>query len=183
MKWLDRFLQRWRMGKVRPYIRSGARVLDVGCADGALFEFYRKEIKEGIGLDPALAEPRFLPNARLFPGSLRDCPPLPQGMDVITLLAVVEHLSETERASLASECAPRLRPGGYLIITVPSPRVDAILAGLAALRLIDGMKLHEHHGFDPSAVVGLFAQAPFELLIHCRFELGLNHLFVFRRLD
>jgi hypothetical protein len=54
MKAPDRLLQFWRFSKVHPYIPRGARVLDIGCADGALFRLIENKIHEGVGLDPAL---------------------------------------------------------------------------------------------------------------------------------
>ena len=54
MKWTDRFLQRWRIRKVLPYIKPGARVLDIGSADGALFQFAPKLAAGCLGIDPTL---------------------------------------------------------------------------------------------------------------------------------
>jgi hypothetical protein len=43
------------------------------------------------------------------------------------------------------------------------------------------MQAHEHHGFDPDTLPGLFASAGFQLLIRRRFQLGANNLMVFAR--
>jgi hypothetical protein len=52
---------------------------------------------------------------------------------------------------------------------------------LAALRIIDGMALHEHHELDPRAIPEAFTSAGMRLLVERRFQLGLNNLFVFER--
>ena len=61
--------------------------------------------------------------------------------------------------------------------------VVPLLDALAALRLIDGMALHQHYGFEPADTPGIFIPAGFELATHETFQLGLNHVFVFRRTE
>ena len=97
------------------------------------------------------------------------------------MLAVLEHIPPAQYERLARECAAHLRPGGYLLITVPSAIVDRILDVLHWARLIDGMALEEHHGFTASQTPAIFAGKGLELVKRKRFQLGLNNLFVFRR--
>lgn len=181
MKPLDRLLQRWRIAKARRWIPAGARVLDVGCADGALFRQLADRVREGVGVDPDLREPVTWNGYRLragaFPDAVRDEAPF----DAITLLAVLEHVPRSGQERFARGCADALAPGGRLIVTTPAPLVDRILDVLAFLRLIDGMSLEEHYGFEPGETPGIFAKVGLHLEQHHRFQLGLNHLFVFRR--
>ena len=46
---------------------------------------------------------------------------------MITMLAVLEHVPEDAQAELAAACERILKPGGRVVITVPSPQVDTIL--------------------------------------------------------
>jgi hypothetical protein len=101
--------------------------------------------------------------------------------DAITLLAVLEHFAAGDYEGLRAGCARFLKPGGCLIITVPSPKVDLILKVLLAIGLIDGMSLEEHHGYDVRETTRIFPPPDFQLVQHQRFQLGLNNLFVFRR--
>jgi 2-polyprenyl-3-methyl-5-hydroxy-6-metoxy-1,4-benzoquinol methylase len=181
MKPLDRILQRWRIARARPFLPPGARVLDIGSADGALFERLGERVREGLGIDPHVPAVRELGQVRLIPGCFpQDMPDVPP-FDVITMLAVLEHFPDSQHAALAEGCARFLRPGGRLILTVPSPAVDGILKMLLALRLVDGMSLEEHHGFEVEQTLRIFSPPRFRLLARKRFQLGLNHLFVFER--
>lgn len=181
MKTVDRWLQQWRIAKIKPYLPAGARVLDIGCADGALARSVA-QLGDYVGLDPGIEASRPLPRGSMikgcFPG---DLPSNASPFDCITLLAVLEHIPLAAQADLAADCWRHLRPGGLVLITVPAPAVDYVLALLKAFRVIDGMSLEEHYGFDVRQVPGCFAGASFELVGHRRFQLGLNHLFVFRK--
>lgn len=181
MKWLDRYLQRARIARAKPYVRQGEVVLDVGCADGQMFKQWRGFIGHGIGIDPSLAEPEVTSDYELIPGTFPETLPTGAQVDVITMLAVLEHVPPRQQARLADACERLLRPGGRIVVTVPSPRVDDILHLLERLRLIDGISLHEHYGFRPMDTPGLFPSPPFALAEHRRFQLGLNNLFVFTK--
>jgi SAM-dependent methyltransferase len=183
MKRTDRLLQRWRIAKAARYVPAGARVLDIGCFDGTLFRQLADRVGAGIGIDPTLPGShtmhagRFELIAGRFPDDLPDTDPF----DVITMLAVLEHFPVAEARQIARDCAQRLKPGGQLIITVPAPVVDRILDFLKLVRVIDGMGVEEHHGFDALSTPTLFASEAFSLQRAERFQLGLNNLFVFTR--
>jgi cyclopropane fatty-acyl-phospholipid synthase-like methyltransferase len=182
MKLLDRVLQRWRIAKVRPYIQPGARVLDIGSADGALFHQLGSSIGASMGIDPTLKADTSISGHPLVAGFFpKDMPKVP-AFDAITMLAVLEHFPPSAYAELQRGCAQFLKPGGLLLITVPAAAVDRILEVLKFLRLIDGMSLEEHHGYDVSQTNRIFPEPNFRLKMHRRFQLGLNHLFVFERI-
>jgi 2-polyprenyl-3-methyl-5-hydroxy-6-metoxy-1,4-benzoquinol methylase len=181
VKRFDRFLQRWRIDAAAAHVPPGARVLDVGCADGALFDRLAARIGEGVGIDPDLRAPEQRGRFRLLPGRFPDDVDPAAPFDVIAMLAVFEHVPAQQHAIWANACHRLLAPGGALVVTTPSPLVDSILAVLLRLRIIDGMALEQHHGFDPRATPRIFASSGLTLETWRRFELGLNHLFVFRR--
>lgn len=181
MKTLDRILQRWRIAEAQPYIAPGARLLDIGCADGALFEQLKSHIRDSIGIDPDLPGSSNKNHYKLIAGWFpRDLPnTLP--FDVITMLAVLEHVPPEHQSQLAQDCARFLKPGGHLIITVPAPTVDQILKLLKFMCLIDGMSLEQHYGFDAAQTPTIFSVGGLALVKMKKFQLRLNNLFVFQK--
>ena len=156
MKLLDRILQRWRIAKVRPFLPPGTRVLDIGSADGALFQRLPGLAADSLGIDPTLTGEIRVGGRRLLPGFFPgDMPEVPS-FDAITMLAVLEHFPASAHASLREGCVRFLRPGGRVLITVPAPTVDRILEILKALRLVDGMSLEEHHGYEVEETARIF---------------------------
>ena len=175
----DRLLQRWRIRKALPWIPAGARVLDVGCADGALVRLAGSRIESAVGIDPdapTAASGAFESRTGTFPDAVHDG----ETFDAIVMLAVVEHVPADELAAWSSACARLLRPDGRLVITVPSPAVDHLLHWGMRLHVLAGMDAHHHHGFTPQDVPVIFGRE-LTLLHRSRFQLGLNNLFVFRR--
>lgn len=181
MKSLDRVLQRWRIAQARPFIPRGARVLDIGSSDGELFRRLGDLIEEGMGIDPELESHANTQGVWLVSGFFPRDMPIVEPFDVITMLAVLEHFPALEYTQISRGCARFLKPGGVLIITVPSSKVDQILKVLKFFRLIDGMALEQHHGYDVARTVSIFSGDSFRLKRHSRFQLGLNNVFVFER--
>ena len=138
-----------------------------------------------MGIDPTIkASLTTSQGFRMISGYFPDdMPPGCIPFDVITMLAVLEHFPPAQYSNLVGGIQKMLRPGGLLLITVPSPAVDEILKWLLKLRLIHGMSLEEHHGYEVDHTPRLFADPPFKLLIHRQFQLGCNNLFLFRRAD
>lgn len=181
MKAMDRWLQRWRVRRACRWVPARARVIDVGAHHGELFAALGDRLAEGWGVEGTLAAPLIGPRFRIEPGWFPAVAPPSGEWDAVTMLAVLEHVPVAQQPALVAACARLLRPGGRVIVTVPSPRVDTILAVLRALRLIDGMSLEEHYGFDPASVPTIFAPPEFSPVRRERFQFGLNHLYVFAR--
>ncbi len=183
MRFTDQVLQRWRIAMVSRFITHGSRILDIGSADGALFQQLGTSVGLGsLGIDPALSQKVRVNGFELFPGYFPEAVPASSGpFDVVTMLAVLEHFPPTSYVSLRDGCERLLKPGGKLLITVPSPQVDGILAGLKFFRLLDGMSLEEHHGYRVDQTTEIFSAPQFKLLRRESFQLGLNNLFVFER--
>jgi SAM-dependent methyltransferase len=127
------YLERTRWTKLRlsallPLVepRRGDRILDLGCAAGALTHFFSQHGAAVIGID---SEPRAIEKAReLFPDlqfELADVGRLPQAdhsIDKAVAGDLVEHLDEPTLNAMLRELRRVLVPGGTLSIYTPNPR-------------------------------------------------------------
>lgn len=133
-------------------LRRG-RILDIGC--GAYPYFLSKvDFKEKYGLDQNLNESykgQFEEiNLQMFNMEAERAIPFQNAyFDVVTMLAVCEHLPPELLAEKFTEVHRILKPGGRFIITTPSPWTFFILSIMARLRLISPMEIKDHKCLYP----------------------------------
>ena len=179
MKYLDLLVQRIRIRQAAPFVIGASRVLDIGCADGALLNQV-PGIGSYVGIDPDAPLSSERPGITFVRQAFSTLAlPIDDKFDAIVALAVLEHVPRNRQLQFAMDCATLLAPAGRIVLTVPSQLVDPILEVLLRFRLIDGMKKEEHFGFNPADTPRLFTQSGLQLELHRQFECGLNHLFVF----
>lgn len=181
MNSLDRLLQRRRFREASAFVPLGARILDVGTADGALFPYLGSRIAPSVGVDPDTPTVTLAGGHRLVAGTVDE---LPDGLglfDCCTALAVLEHLHDDQLQQLGRSLAERATPKAVLVATVPSPLVDPILDVLIRLRLLNGMETDQHHGAEIAHIAEVLSRIGWSLRFERQFELGLNNLLVFDR--
>jgi ubiquinone/menaquinone biosynthesis C-methylase UbiE len=108
-----------------------ATVLDVGCGDGART---LSNLPAGsIGLDIArrgleLAA-ETVPGAALLQADMTALPLVDDSVDGVTAYHAVFHVPRAEHPAVYREFARVLRPGGRLLMTLPSGRFDTVREG------------------------------------------------------
>jgi len=184
LKKLDYYLQNLRIKKAASFVRDGDDILDIGSGDGALFRWVSDEKIQfnGIGMDPETSAEILSTNYRILKERFPSESIKGRLFTIITALAVLEHIPMKELKGFIRDCRDQLKAGGLMVITVPSKWVDPILNFLIRLRIIDGMEVEQHHGYDTNLTIPLFREHGFELVRHRRFQFGLNNLFVFRKI-
>jgi 2-polyprenyl-3-methyl-5-hydroxy-6-metoxy-1,4-benzoquinol methylase len=176
----DYLIQSWRLQVARRWIPKGSRVLDIGCHQGELFAMLEQRIAPSIGIDPLYRNTESRNGHLFLKQEFHEVLPFrASSFDAVVLLATIEHMQE--KFAVAREAGRLLRPGGVVVITVPSVFVDTILSILLRIGVIDGMSLEEHHGFSPDDLPAIFCPAGFRLKKKQKFQLGLNNLYVFER--
>ncbi len=133
-------MHEWRyFGDSRPDVQAlveapGARILDVGCGEGALAQALRQGGAThiaGVELQPEAAARARSRVDVLVEGSLLDTSlPFRNGeFDYIILADVLEHLPDPDHA--LDRLLPFLAPDGRLVISVPNSRFYLVLLRLA----------------------------------------------------
>lgn len=139
--------------KVIPSSYRKGRVLDIGCGAYPLFLINTK-FHEKYGIEKKY-------NDELFKISMNHGITLAQcdienvnkldfddaQFDVVTMLAVVEHLEEANLINILKEIYRILKPNGIYIMTTPSPWTAYILEIMSKLKLVSNIEIEEHKNY------------------------------------
>jgi SAM-dependent methyltransferase len=177
---LEPLLARLRAHKANSLIsessRSG-RVLDIGCGQVPFFLLHT-EFAEKIGVERSAGGAYEGISLVATDVDRISCLPFAdRSFDVVTMLAVVEHLLPEGLIELLGDIRRVLKPGGRLVITTPAHWVDPILAIMSKLRLVSPTEIDEHQKtYSPQELRALLAGAGFPkgTVDAGLFELGMN---------
>jgi 2-polyprenyl-3-methyl-5-hydroxy-6-metoxy-1,4-benzoquinol methylase len=179
---IDFYIQRQRIGLIEKHIPDGSYLLDVGCG------FYpqnllslEKKVRKAVGIDRDI--PSHSPSGKIsfVKYTIEKELPFPENeFDCITLLAILEHMDYPE--AIIGECYRVCKPGGRLVITVPSNYSKPILLSLAALAMISREEIYDHkHYFSQKQLEKILAAAKFEKIVSRSYNLFLNVLFIYKK--
>jgi SAM-dependent methyltransferase len=105
--------------------KPGDRVLDLGCAAGALTDFLSRRGCDVLGVDSearAVAKARSLfPELRFVEADVTELPFAPGSFDKAVAGDLVEHLDDATLEAMLGEVRRVLVPGGALSIYTPNP--------------------------------------------------------------
>lgn len=179
---IDFFIQKKRIKLIEKYVPPDSYVLDIGCGyyPQNLINLENK-IKKAIGIDKDVPDKTFSNKISFIKADLGKKIPLADNQfDCVLILAVLEHLEYPEE--IIRECYRLLKPGGRLIVTVPSNYSKPILLMLAGLGLISREEIFSHkHYFSKKDVEDMLANARFKKVISKSYNCFLNLLFVFEK--
>lgn len=176
---LDEILELLRFTKVKPYIPQDVRLLDVGTGDGTFLRYLDGHLQFGVGIDSHLTQSVDFGRGHLVPGYFPYDFETNTTFDIITMMAVAEHIPMDVFPDVADACWKYLKPDGRLIITVQHPRVERLLDLLKDLQIVEGFSMHEHYGFKPDCLPEIFSR--WKLIKREQWGFRCNNMFIFER--
>jgi len=182
----DDYLREERIKKAISNFDDGLKVLDIGCHNRLLF--IRKKVSaDSVGIDeleqPAAENYDFTDYTVFHKLHIENDIPIIDTFDVITMLAMFEHLQNRE--AVVKECFRLLKAGGLVVMTVPSAKADILLSFFVKIKVITEKDFWQQHKNvpDKQAICNMFETNGFRLLKYESFELGLNNLYVFIKIS
>lgn len=164
---LDMFLaeQRYKVAKRRIYsAQKSGRILDIGCGSVPLF-LTSVDFAEKYGLDKNIESGVTEQGIVLINHYIEKEENLPfkeNFFDVVSMLAVFEHIEPEQLVRIHREINRILKLGGIYVMTTPAFWTDGLLKFLAKLRLISGVSISEHKdSYNRSKVSSVLQDAGF----------------------
>lgn len=175
---LEPILRTMRLKQVLPTIRRypECRLLDIGCGwDYRLLKTVEPFIGSGVGIDFKVQETE---SAKIRTVRMQMTGSLPfeaESFDIVTMLAVLEHLSDPIR--IMSETERVLKKGGRLIMTVPSKIAKPVLEFMAFyLKIVNDNEIRDHKKYyNCEDIKSLMNQTGLIVEEHRYFQMGMNN--------
>ncbi len=151
---LEGFLARKRVARANALVpaelRMG-RVLDIGCG---FFPYFltKTDFSEKYGLDKGIerdlrVELRKIHDVALIDVDVECSARMPFAadfFDVVTMLAVLEHIEPARVLRIVQEVERILKPGGVFIMTTPAKWTKGLLNYLARINMVSQVEISEH---------------------------------------
>lgn len=130
--------------KFIPKKKRAGRILDIGC--GSTPQFLKKtQFREKYGLDKLAV--RKYGNINFVRQDIEKDSQLPfknDYFDVVTMIAVFEHLQPNRIASILIEIRRILKPNGRFILTTPCPWSNHFLKLISKVKFVSSEEVDEH---------------------------------------
>jgi len=145
---LEKFLSKKRTNlanKLIPGKLRQGKILDIGCGSYPYF-LNNIKFKEKYGLEKNIIK-SINNEIKIINYDIKRDNSLPvksNFFNVVTLLAVLEHFSETTAINTLKEAHRVLLPGGLLILTTPAAKADKLLKLMAIFKLVSKEEINEH---------------------------------------
>jgi len=172
--WIEPVLQELRIWKIRPHLPKGGDLVDLGCdVPQILIDKVCNEMRTCTGVD-VVVEPAKSGNITLLRQDLQKKVDLPsRSADAVTMLAVLEHMKHPKE--MMQEAYRILRPGGVLLVTVPSPASKPFLDVFAKIGLVRQEMIDQHENYFTLEQLRTLARgAGFSDVFAEHWELGVN---------
>ena len=147
---LEHFLSIQRMKKAQKLIKKhnkNGTILDIGCGTYPLF-LLNSNFMIKYGIDKEINDIKFNnQNINLINYDILSDLKLPfqkNFFDVITMLAVIEHLDYYQIYKIIQKCYSILKKDGVLIITTPAKWSDLLLKLMSIIHLVSPEEIKEH---------------------------------------
>ncbi|MFX1308501.1 MAG: class I SAM-dependent methyltransferase [Promethearchaeota archaeon] len=166
---LEEFLSIRRMKIAQKLIQTHKKsgsILDIGCGSYPLL-LINSRFNEKYGIDQSITTIKFKHlNISLIKHNIHINGKLPfsrEHFDVITMLAVIEHLEYSQVYKIIKECYSILKENGILIITTPAIWSYYPLKIMAKLYFVSPEEIKEHKkGFSLSELNRILMKANFK---------------------
>lgn len=171
---IEPLLQELRIIKIKEFLENVDTLVDIGCDIPPKFlNRYKSRITKGIGIDEVI-EAHQEDNLSFIKQTITKKVNIPdKTADAVTLLAVLEHMKYPKE--IIEETHRILKPGGRVLITVPSPRCEPLLNMLAPIGLVRESMIDQHENYFTHEVLRkLLLDAGYNEVLVEDFEFGFN---------